>query len=143
MARFRRVNLDGKSITETRIAAAELKPATFAVIADGKFTPAQEVKGQLYVVMPAYHQGGGIEDPIAEEAMAICDYAEEGREFALAVEAGTYKKDTALTIKAGKVAVAAESEAVIAFVQEDIKLDAPDFIRVRVQRIAAAASPAA
>ncbi|NPR74138.1 hypothetical protein HC635_25890, partial [Escherichia coli] len=40
MFRFRRVNIDGKSITETRLAGAELKPGELVKLEGGKFVKA-------------------------------------------------------------------------------------------------------
>ena len=50
MARYRRINIDGKSLykTETRIMAQELSPGVGVVIdANGKFTAATEATGRL------------------------------------------------------------------------------------------------
>lgn len=136
MARFRRVNLDGKSITETRLAAANIEPGTFVAISNGQFVAVTTPESQLYVVMPAYHQGQGIEDVIAAGEMAVADYAEEGREFALVLPAGTYKKDDKITITATGNKAAAAGDMVIALVQEDVTLAAADFVRCRINRIA-------
>lgn len=122
MFRFRRVNIDGKSITETRLAGAELNPGELVKLESGKFVKATTAEGRLYIVNPAFHEGKTIADAIAEGETVVADYVEEGREFAMRVEAATYTKDQA--IKLGEVTVA--------YCQEDVTLDAEDFIRVRV-----------
>lgn len=122
MFRFRRVNIDGKSITETRLAGAELKPGELVKLEDGKFVKATTAEGRLYIVNPAFHEGKTIADAIAAGETVVADYVEEGREFAMRVEAATYAKDQA--IKLGEVTVA--------YCQEDVTLEAADFVRVRV-----------
>lgn len=136
MFRFRRVNIDGKSITETRAAGAELKPGTLVVLKDGKFVNAVDGEAgesataasdytagaRLYIVNPAYHEGKGIGDAIAADNTVVADYVEQGREFAMRLNTGAYKKDQA--IKLGEVTVA--------YCQEDVTLAAVDFVRVRV-----------
>lgn len=122
MFRFRRVNIDGKSITETRLAGAELKPGELVKLEGGKFVKATTAEGRLYIVNPAFHEGKTIADAIAAGETVVADYVEEGREFAMRVEAATYAKDQA--IKLGEVTVA--------YCQEDVTLEGVDFIRVRV-----------
>lgn len=125
MFRFCRVNIDGKSITETRLAGAELKPGELVKLKDSKFVKA--VDGdvgvtRLYIVNPAFHEGKTIADAIAEGETVVADYVEEGREFAYRVAADTYTKDQAIKL----------GDAIVAYCQEDVTLNAEDFIRVRV-----------
>lgn len=122
MFRFRRVNIDGKSITETRLAGAELKPGELVKLEDGKFVKATTAEGRLYIVNPAFHEGKTIADAIAAGETVVADYVEEGREFAMRVEAATYAKDQAIKL----------DEVIVAYCQEDVTLEAVDFIRVRV-----------
>ena len=150
MFRFRRVNIDGKSITETRLAGAELKPGELVKLEGGKLfvkaDPADVSKEQLYIVNPAFHEGKTIADAIAENATVVADYVEQGREFALRVPAATYTKGAAIALTAdgAKLSSAVEggsveggsveggSAPIIAYCQEDVTLGGVDFIRVRV-----------
>ncbi|EFO7931365.1 hypothetical protein HO347_000085 [Escherichia coli] len=132
MARFRRVNIDGKSVTETAVSAAALKPGTPVKMASGKFAAATDTTGRIYVVNPAYHEGLGIEDAIPVGHSVVADYAEEGREFAILLPEGTYTKDAAITIGEGGFKLVASDEPVFAFCQEAVTLEAADFVRVRV-----------
>lgn len=132
MARFRRVNIDGKSVTETAVSAAALKPGTPVKMAAGKFAAATDTTGRIYVVNPAYHEGLGIEDAIPVGHSVVADYAEEGREFAILLPEGTYTKDAAITIGEGGFELVASDEPVFAFCQEAVTLGAADFVRVRV-----------
>lgn len=132
MARFRRVNIDGKSVTETAVSAAALKPGTPVKMASGKFAAATDTTGRIYVVNPAYHEGLGIEDAIPVGHSVVADYAEEGREFAILLPEGTYTKDAAITIGEGGFKLVASDEPVFAFCQETVTLKAADFVRVRV-----------
>lgn len=122
MFRFHRVNIDGKSITETRIAGAELKPGELVKLEDGKFVKATTAEGRLYIVNPAFHEGKTIADAIAIGETVVADYVEPGREFAMRSEPGTYTKDQAIPL----------GEVTVAYCQEDVTLEADDFIRVRV-----------
>ena len=122
MFRFRRVNIDGKSITETYAAGEEVLPGKLVSLVDGVFMNATDATGRLYIVNPAYHEGKGIGDAIAAGKTVVADYVEEGREFAMRLDAGEYVKDQA--IKLGDVTVA--------FCQENVTLKAVDFVRVRV-----------
>lgn len=122
MFRFRRVNIDGKSITETRLAGAELKPGELVKLEGGKFVKATTAEGRLYIVNPAFHEGKTIADAIAMNETVVADYFETGREFAMRVALGTYTKDQAIQV----------NEVTVAYCQEDVKLEAEDFIRVRV-----------
>ncbi|MDS1650679.1 hypothetical protein [Escherichia coli] len=122
MFRFRRVNIDGKSITETRLAGAELKPGELVKLEGGKFVKATTAEDRLYIVNPAFHEGKTIADAIAVGETVVADYVEEGREFAMRVEAAAYVKDQAIKL----------GEVIVAYCQEDVTLEDVDFIRVRV-----------
>lgn len=138
MSRFNRVNIDGKSITETAVSAAVLYPGTPVKMVAGKFVAADVVEGRIYIVNPAYHEGLGIEDGIPAGDSVVADYAEQGREFAILVPAGTYIKDAGITIGVSgfDLAAAASEETpadpVFAYCQEAVTLAKGDFIRVRV-----------
>ena len=136
MSRYRRVNIDGKSITETRVAAAALLPGTFAVIdANDKFAQAAAAVGRVYVVNCAYHQGLSIRDAVPAGDSAVGDYVEEGRELAVLCPAGAYKKDSPIRIGAnGQGALATDdTDTVIGYSQDEVTLTAADFIRVRMR----------
>ena len=136
MSRYRRVNIDGKSITETRVAAAALLPGSFAVIdADDKFAQAAAAVGRVYVINCAYHQGLSIRDAVPAGDSAVGDYVEEGRELAVLCPAGAYKKDSPIKIGAnGQGAVATDdTDTVIGYSQDEVTLTAADFIRVRMR----------
>ncbi|EMF7616532.1 hypothetical protein VU602_19640 [Providencia stuartii] len=133
-SRYRRVNLDGKSITETRAAKANVLPGTFVVIdADDEFAQATALTGRIYITNPAYHQGLTIRDAIPAGDSVVGEYVEEGRELAVLVSAGTYKKDSPIKLSAdGKGALAsADTESVIGYSQDEVTLKDDDFIRVR------------
>ena len=137
MSRYRRVNIDGKSLfkTETRLAAADLLPGTFAVIDGGEFAQATGAAGRLYVIDCAHHQGLGIRDAVPEGDSAVGNYVEEGRELAILCPAGTYAKDTPIKLGAnGQGAIADDdTDTVLGYSQDDavIATGDTDFIRVR------------
>lgn len=140
MARYRRVNIDGKSLfkTETRKAAAALYPGTFAVInGDEEFAQAAAVVGRLYVLDCAYHEGLGITEQIPEGHSAVGNYLEEGREFAVRMAAGAYTKDQPVTVSSGGLAIPVPGTAgtykVIGYIQDTVTTTAVDFIRIRVR----------
>lgn len=136
MSRYRRINIDGKSITETRATAAALLPGTFAVInADDKFAQAAAAKGRLYVVNPGYHQGLGVRDAVPAGDSAVGEYVEEGRELAVLCPAGAYKKDSPIKFGAnGQGALAtADTDEVLGYSQDEVTIAASqtDLVRVR------------
>lgn len=137
MSRYRRVNIDGQSLykTETRAAAADILPGTFAVINGDEFEQAAETVGRLYVIECAYHQGQGIRDAVPAGDSAVGNYVEEGRELAILCPAGTYAKDTPIKLGAnGQGAIATgDTDTVLGYSQDDavIASGQTDFIRVR------------
>ncbi|HFH3077144.1 hypothetical protein [Pseudomonas aeruginosa] len=150
MSRYRRVNIDGKSLfkTETRVTAAALLPGTFAVInGSDQFAQATATVGRLYVIDCAYHQGLGIREAVPAGDSAVGNYVEEGRELAILCPAGTYAKDTPIKLGAnGQGAIATDdTDAVLGYSQDDavIAASTTDFIRVRfrVGTVAAAVAP--
>jgi hypothetical protein len=148
MSRYRRPNIDGKSLfkTETRKAAAALLPGTFAIInADDEFEQAAGTVGRLYLIDNAYHEGLSIRDPIPAGHSAVGNYVEEGRELAILVPAGTYTKDQPIKLGAtGQgAAAAADTDTVLGYSQDDAVIAAgqTDFIRVRF-RVGTVAAPA-
>lgn len=138
MSRYRRVNIDGKSITETRLAAADLKPGTFVTIngAD-KFAQATAIVGRMYVINPSYHEGLTITEAAPSGNSAIGEYVEEGRELAILCAPGTYKKDTPITVNgSGQGAVGVDgTDAIVGFSQDEFTIAASttEFIRVRMR----------
>lgn len=137
---YRRVNIDGQSLykTETRVTAAALLPGTFAVIdATDKFAQATALKGRIYVVDVAYHQGLTIRDAVPVGDSAVGNYVEEGRELAILCPAGTYKKDDPIKLGANGFGAKATSDtdSVIGYSQDDavIAASGTDFIRVRMR----------
>lgn len=136
MSRYNRVNLDGKSVTETRIAATALLPGTLAVIngAD-KFAQATALSGRMYVINPAYHQGLSITEASPINDSAVGEYVEQGRELAILCPAGAYKKDTPIKLgTAGKGAIGVEgTDVIIGFSQDEVTLTEDDLIRVRIR----------
>lgn len=133
MSRYRRINLDGKSVTETRTVAVALLPGTFATIASDKFAQATALSGRLYLMHPANHQGLTITDATPINDSGVGEYVEEGRELAVLCPAGTYGKDTPITLgTAGKGAIGVEgTDPIIGYSQDEVTLTEDDFIRVR------------
>lgn len=146
MARYRRINIDGCSLfkTETRILGAAAYPGTAVVIDpadDDKFAVGNGTVGapRLYVLDAAQTQGLGAMEQIPANVSAIGNYLEEGREFAVRMAAGTYKKDLPVYVNAtGQftlVPTAAGTYRAVGTVQEEdeVTTTAVDLIRIRVQ----------
>ncbi|CUW11736.1 Uncharacterised protein [Serratia grimesii] len=149
MPRYRRVNIDGQSLykTETRTTAAALLPGTAAVInASDEFAQAAALKGRIYIIDVAYHQGLKITDAIPIGDSAVGNYVEEGRELALLCVPGAYKKDSPIKLGAnGQFTLAtADTDSVIGYSQDEATIAASttDFIRVRMRVGTVAAAPA-
>lgn len=148
-SRYRRVNIDGKSLykTETRTTAATLLPGTAAIInSSGKFAQATALTGRIYIIDCAYHQGLGIRDAVPSGDSAVGNYVEEGRELALLCVAGAYKKDSPIKLGSnGQFTLAtADTDSVIGYSQDEetIAASSTDFIRVRMRVGTIAASGA-
>lgn len=136
MSRYNRVNLDGKSVTETRVAAAALLPGTLVVInASDKFAQATALSGRMYVINVANHQGLSITEASPINDSAVGEYVEQGRELAILCPAGAYKKDTPIKLgTTGKGAIGVEgTDVIIGFSQDEVTLSKDDFIRVRIR----------
>lgn len=135
MARYNRINLDGKSITESRISDAEVMPGTLQIITGGKFVaPAADVAQRLYVANVAHLQGLTADDAVPAGDTIEGDYVEEGRELAVLVATTTaVVKDTPLTVGAdGYLKAVTESEVVIAYAQEEYTVgDTAELVLVR------------
>lgn len=133
---YNRVNIDGKSITETRITAGALLPGTFATInGSDLFAQAAAVAGRMYVINPSYHEGLTINDSIPSGQSAVGEYVEEGRELVILCVAGTYKKDTPIKVNSsGQGAVGIDgTDAIVGFSQDTITLSGTGFVRVRMR----------
>jgi len=140
MARYRRVNIDGQSLykTETRATAVALLPGTAAVInSSDQFAQATALRGRIYIIDVAYHQGLKITEAVPAGDSAVGNYVEEGRELALLCVAGAYKKDTPIKLgTAGQFTIAtADTDTVIGYSQDEatIAASSTDFIRVRMR----------
>ena len=148
MARYRRVNIDGQSLykTETRVTAAALLPGTAAVInSNDQFAQATALRGRIYIIDVAYHQGLKITEAVPVGDSAVGNYVEEGREFALLCVPGAYKKDTPIKLgTAGQFTIAtSDTDTVIGYSQDEATIAASttDLIRVRM-RVGTVASAA-
>lgn len=140
MPRYRRVNIDRKSLykTETKTTAAALLPGTAAVInANDEFAQATALQGRIYIIDVAYHQGLKITEAVPAGDSAVGNYVEEGRELALLCVPGAYKKDSPIKLGAnGQFTLAtADTDSVIGYSQDEatIAAGATDFIRVRMR----------
>lgn len=148
MARYRRINIDGKSLykTETRIMAQELSPGVGVVIDENnQFTAATEATGRLYILDCAYHQGLTVNDKVPVGDSGVGNYVEEGREFALLCGVGTYKKDSPikLAINGGFMLATDDTDSVIGYSQDDHTIaSTPEHIRVRMRVGTVAPAPA-
>lgn len=140
MARYRRINLDGKSITRTATSAVALMPGSLVVLlASGLFAlntvAAAKPLTQLYGVGVANHQGLTSDEPIPIGDSVVGDYVEEGREMALLVAAtSVLVEGTPLTTTAnGTLAIATGTQVVVAHSQDAVTVGATaELVRVRV-----------
>ena len=132
MARYNRINIDGKLITETRLLAEEAVAGTVVAINDdNKFEKAADATGRVYVVGVAYSQGQNIDDVIPADSSVQADYVESGRELVVRVAEGEYKKDDALVVADGLFAAGDDA---VAFAQEDHTATAEDnLLRIRIK----------
>lgn len=140
MARYRRINLDGKSNTRTAIGATALLPGSLVVLAASGLFGLNTVTllkplTQLYVVNTAYHQGLTSDEAIPVGDSVVGDYFEEGRELAVLVESGTVLVEGSplTTSPTGTLILATGTNVVVAHSQDALTVGAADeLVRVRV-----------
>lgn len=102
MPRYNRINLDGKSITETRTSAADVLPGQLMQITAGKFVvPTADAKQQLFVANVAHLQGLDAATAIPSGDSIEGEYLETGREVAALVS------PTLVLVKGSPLSVAA------------------------------------
>lgn len=146
--RPRRINNDGKSITELATSAVDLLPGTFVGLdANAKFVKATAAGGSpagavpMYIVNVDDLTGQGILDVIKAGESVTGDYVEQGRQFSALVKAGSVlKKDTKLMMGATGVlevwATATPDPKVVAYSQEVFTVPASpaggSHVRVRI-----------
>jgi hypothetical protein len=126
--RPRRINIDGLSNTETRLAKTALLPGSFVFInpADDNFTQAlaaNMILPPLYIVGRDDIIGETIDTPVVAGSTAVADYVEQGRQFAALVAATTVlKKDSPLMLHATNGTlipyVVAAGNVIVAYSQE-------------------------
>ena len=127
MARYNRINLDGKSITETRTSAIDVLPGRASIITAGKFVvPAAKVVQKLYVANVAHLQGLGADEAVPAGDSIEGEYLETGREMAVLCKAtAVIVKDSPLAVAAtGIFDLAGTGDVVVAFAQEKITVGA-------------------
>lgn len=138
--RPRRVNNDGKSITELGIASVDLLPGSFAklhVTAQFRQAAASDKK-PFYIINVDDLTGQNILTAVPAGESATGDYVEEGRQFAALVAPGTVCiKDTPLMLNGlGILTMAGEDDAVFAYSQEIYTVPATpatgSHVRVRI-----------
>lgn len=122
-----RINLDGKSKTESRVSASEIMPGSALKIVDNEFVQAAAADigaTQLYVANAAHLQGLTGTDPIPAGDTIEGEYLDNARRLALLGKAGeAWTKDAALTIGAtGLFELDAEAVAPVAWAQEDFTI---------------------
>lgn len=135
--RYKRINLDGKSINYTTTSAVDLKGGQIVCLAATGLavlaTAALVAAGaKLYAVVS---QTLGLNDVIAAGDSLTLDYMQEGREFALYVAAATVlTRDKILTVDAGQLKAVAAAEPGRAYSVETYTVAAgkPELVRVRI-----------
>lgn len=139
MARFNRINLDGKSITETRTASADTMAGT-AMAIDGDDFVAPDggaAQQQIYVANTGHLQGLSADDAIPTGDSVEGEYLETGRGIAVLVAAGVaVTKDAPLAVNAdGLFVLATTGEGatrIVAYAQEDYTTtDEPELVWAR------------
>lgn len=120
--RPRRINNDGKSITELGIASVALLPGSFAKLnANAQFVQAPvSAQKPLYIINVDDLTGQDITTAVPVGASATGDYVEEGRQFAALVAPSlALIKDTPLKRNAAGILILAEAgDPVFAYSQE-------------------------
>ena len=133
MARFNRVNLDGKSVTETRTSAAAILPGTALKITADKFVASADGVGATYIANTGHLQGLGADDAIPAGDSIEGEYLETGRGIAVLVAASTVvTMDMPLEVGAGGVFTAVADGVAVAYAKESYTVgEAAELVWVR------------
>lgn len=133
MARFNRVNLDGKSVTETRTSAAAILPGTALKITADKFVVSADGVGATYIANTGHLQGLGADDAIPAGDSIEGEYLETGRGVAVLVAADTVvTMDMPLEIGAGGVFTVVDAGVAAVYAKEDYTVgEAAELVWVR------------
>lgn len=146
MARFNRINLDGKSVTETRISEADILPGTALKITADKFVAVANGEGAIYIANVGNLVGLTADEAIEAGNSVEGEYLETGRGIAVLVAANTVvTMDTPLTVGADGVfsiaspgapadgeTPAVPADLVLAYAKEDYTVgDEPELVWVR------------
>ena len=133
MARFNRVNLDGKSVTETRTSAAAILPGTALKITADKFVVSTDGVGATYIANTGHLQGLGADDAIPAGDSIEGEYLETGRGVAVLVAADTVvTMDMPLEVGAGGVFTAVGTGVAVAYAKESYTVgEAAELVWVR------------
>lgn len=143
MARYNRINLDGKSITETYLAATDIEAGVVVVENNGEFAKASAgAVGRIFVATTGMQQGLGTGAETPEGDSLAGEYAEEGRELAILLgKNNTVTKGAPLSVAAnGLLALNADGKNIIGYAQEDLAVgntsaDTPELLRVRIRNV--------
>lgn len=135
--RYKRINLDGKSINYTTTSAVDLKGGQIVCLATNGLavlaTAAMVLAGaKLYAVIS---QTLGLSEVIKAGDSLTLDYMQQGREFALLVTAGSVlTRDLVLTVDTGVLKLVAASAPVKAYSVETYTVAAgkQELVRVRI-----------
>lgn len=123
MARYNRINLDGKSVTESRTSDTDVAAGQLMVITGDKFAlPAADTVQKLYVANAGHLQGLTTDEEIPSGTTIEGEYLETGREVAaLLTTAVVVEKDSPLAVAAtGQLVLASSAleSPVVAYAQE-------------------------
>lgn len=143
MARYNRINLDGKSVTETYPAAAATPVGTVLVESSGAFTAASAGDtGRLFAAHPAAHQGLGTDTSVPQGDSLVGEYLEEGREVALLLaKNNTVAKGSPVSVTTnGAIKLNADGKDIIGYAQEALVIgngasDVAQLVRVRIRNV--------
>jgi len=142
MGRYNRINLDGKSITETALVEEATLPGSVVVYNStttkyDKFATAGGGSGiQLYVTHTDNLVGETSDTAVAADTTGVFEYIEKGRELAVLVDAtSVLVKDSPLTpgAIAGQLKIGTPAtDHIVAFSQETYTVGASaELVRVR------------
>ena len=140
MARYNRINIDGRAETENRQMKVDALAGTLVFIgADDKFDKFVTSGGgegvQLYALGTDYTNGKRVTDPVTTGDIGIGNYFEEGRSFAMLVKAAAaLVHDTPLAVDATGVLRAGVigTDHIVAFSKENYTVGAtPELVIVR------------
>lgn len=133
MARYNRINLDGKSKSMTAVVKAGTQYGSIVSLdADGEFVSPTELS-QSFVLGGDYQQGQYTDESLLAGQTGVAEYLDSGRKLAVLTVAGDYEVGSALKEDGGMLALATTGDTIIGYSSEAVTLSEDSLLAVSIK----------